>query len=102
MRLIDAEVLKKDIESFNRPLCDDYHMRSYVLDQIITDIENAPTINAVPVRHGRWIPCENDKWSNGVYALRCSECGRGYHLTSDKYICAWNYCPDCGAGMDEK
>lgn len=52
MRLIDADAAKADIEKFNRPLCDGYHMKDYVLNQIITDIEDQPTVNAIPVE---WI-----------------------------------------------
>lgn len=49
MRLIDKDRCKADIEQFNRPLCDGYHMKDYVLYQIITDIENQPTVDAVPI-----------------------------------------------------
>ena len=52
MRLIDADAVKADIEKFNRPLCDGYHMKDYVLNQIITDIENQPTVDAILVE---WI-----------------------------------------------
>ena len=48
-RLIDADALKEFIESAYRPLCDDYHMKDYVLNQILTDIKSAPTVDAVPV-----------------------------------------------------
>lgn len=48
-KLIDAEALKEFLERAFRPLCDDYHMKDYVLDQILTDIENEPAIDAVPV-----------------------------------------------------
>lgn len=56
-RYIDADALKEFIESAYRPLCDDYHMKDYVLNQILTDIKNAPTIDAVPV-----IRCKDCKW----------------------------------------
>ena len=52
MRLIDADAVKADIEKFNRPLCDGYHIKDYVLNQIITDIENQPTVKAIPIE---WI-----------------------------------------------
>lgn len=57
MRLIDADALKEFIESAYRPLCDDYHMKDYVLNQILTDIKNAPTVDAVEV-----IRCKDCKW----------------------------------------
>lgn len=49
MRLIDKDATKADIEKFNRPLCDDYHMKDYVLNQIINDIEDMPTVEAIPM-----------------------------------------------------
>lgn len=60
MKLIDKDRCKADIEQFNRPLCDGYHMKDYVLNQIITDIENQPTVDAVPVVRCKdckyWLP----------------------------------------------
>lgn len=56
-RYIDADALKEFIESAYRPLCDDYHMKDYVLNQILTDIKNAPTVDAVEV-----IRCKDCKW----------------------------------------
>lgn len=53
MRPINADALKEFIEGAYRPLCDDYHMKDYVLDQILTDIENEPAVDAEP----QWIPC---------------------------------------------
>lgn len=49
MRLKDADALKEFIEGAYRPLCDDYHMKDYVLNQILTDIENEPAIDAIPI-----------------------------------------------------
>lgn len=66
-------------------------------------IETAPTVNAVPVRHGRWI-----KWFETIVDFmgeahephyRCSECGRGYDPYNANRM---NYCPNCGAKMDGK
>ena len=44
------------------------------------------TLTAESIRHGRW------KW-NGEYV--CSVCGGISSRTK------WNYCPNCGAKMDE-
>lgn len=45
-------------------------------------IEHCPTVDAEPVRHGRW-----------VEGIACSEC-RQVDLSKP------NYCPNCGAKMD--
>ncbi len=62
----------------------------------------APTVDAVPVVHGRWLAnglCNHkpsrfrnpDKWT--VY--RCSQCGYSNGRRKNA-----KYCPDCGAKMD--
>lgn len=55
-------------------------------------ITNAPTIDAEPVRHGRWVAI--DRIASGFpWKLRCNRCGvpQDYPHT---------YCPNCGAKMD--
>lgn len=57
-------------------------------------IKNAPTIEAEPVRHGRWV-----KRGQEIY---CSECGEesGYTWAgASRYS---DYCPNCGAKMDKE
>lgn len=54
-----------------------------------TLIEETPTVDAEPIRHGEWIYCE---YSRGRYIGTCSLCG--YERKTDKY------CPHCGAKMD--
>ena len=60
-------------------------------------IEDAPTISAVPVVHGRWDkPVEHGlPYAANHLGVVCS------------YCCKWsdndyNYCPNCGAKMDAK
>lgn len=54
---------------------------------LMNDIEKAPTVDANPVKHGRW----HYTWG-GEYPY-CSCCGR-----SDSN--AGKYCGNCGAKMD--
>lgn len=58
------------------------------VQQLIAD---TPTIEAEPVRHGRWRTINVPKKWGGA-TLRCSECNTG--VTK-----AWNFCPNCGAKM---
>lgn len=71
------------------------------------DITQMPTIDAVPVVHGKWLPYE---WCTDGTWDKCSVCGVA-HRTRDKYIGFMdrkehviqerlNYCPNCGARMD--
>lgn len=82
-RYIDKARLIKAIEDL--PNC--YNGFSDTFDKacIIGVIEELPTID--PVKHGRWV-------MQGT-AYGCSLCGEGvihpFH----------NYCPNCGARMDE-
>lgn len=64
-------------------------------------IDQAPTIEAEPVRHGRWVPvdCEHpcDEWD-------CTACGgrRTFliEMDADDMEECYPYCPNCGAKMD--
>lgn len=56
-------------------------------------IKNAPTIDAVPARHGKWEP------GNPI----CPVCGGNKFKDLDADIwCDWmpDFCPNCGAKMD--
>lgn len=60
-------------------------------------ILNAPTVDAVQVRHGHWILHENADIVDGYYVpnYECSVCHTWKQDDSD-------YCPDCGALNDGK
>ena len=80
MRLIDADKLKAAIIYDNKIHC------GIVFQNVILHLNNAKTIEAEPVRHGKWNLHDGKTW--------CSVCGK-----SNK---AYNppYCPHCGAKMD--
>ena len=59
-------------------------------------IECCPTIDAVPVKHGKWIEIKIIDYYKAV--ATCSVCGKRMALER-KYM---NYCPHCGATMDRK
>lgn len=86
MRLIDADVLIEDVDG---DLTD-----SIAEGRAIEKIMNAPTVDAVPVRHGKWIRDE--------FGARCSDCG--LYAYRDKFDKPWEspYCPICGARMVEE
>lgn len=67
-------------------------------------IDEAPTVDAVPVRHGKWIVEDNP--GTGWYMVTCSECGENVTSTApcigfppDAKV-TWDYCPYCGAKME--
>lgn len=55
-----------------------------------------PAVDAVPVRHGKWIPHEDEDGEH--YGDKCSECSEWYVMPYGKT----NFCPNCGARMDAK
>ena len=56
-------------------------------------IAKQPTIDAEPVRHGKWIEVEDS-----MIRCRCSVCGWESHLYEDD-VYGMPYCPNCGAYM---
>ena len=83
MRLIDADAL---INTLNEEKINFIADINYI-------ILNAPTIDAEPTRHGKWIDV---KGSNGKDYRKCSECLHTQEITG-----LLNYCPVCGARMDK-
>lgn len=77
VRLIDANYLK--------------HSRGIAGDEILHEIiDNQPTIEAEPVRHGRWT---KDGCDCKYFYYKCSVCGEDNDGRT-------KFCPNCGAKMD--
>lgn len=95
MRLIDADALKEQIPETREDIFENCR-RCTLLDasEVLRIIDEAPTIEAEPTRHGRW----KGKPIAGYSTVKCSECGCVFMENSGK----WNYCPHCGAKMDEE
>lgn len=87
MRLIDADVAVENIEEWLNSVGTALIGKglSYT-GELMGCIEDAPTIDAAPVQHGRWI--EHD---DGVFT--CSQCGNAESIKS--YFCGY-----CGTKMD--
>lgn len=94
MRLIDADALKKNNEQLLH--CDFPYLSEMTLEELI---DEAPTIDAVPARHGHWIV--NPKTQEGY----CSECKFDMPVMMADWQyknLATEYCPSCGAKMYEE
>lgn len=91
MRLIDADALvEKAYWHGEHPSIDDLFAEG--MDAVdVSDIDNAPTIEAEPVRHGYWM-C-GDYYDIGDV---CSECDWDSGMVNPTL----RYCPNCGAKMD--
>jgi hypothetical protein len=93
-RLIDADALRQDwLENGEN---------EYVYDTnaFLKSIDEAPTIEAEPVRHGRW----EHGYNNGQYGIWCSECRAGFAYSDNYEVIAasHNYCPNYGAKKDKE
>lgn len=79
----------------------DYDMGFHdAIDCVQRKIKNAPTIEAEPVRHGRWIPVGYDGYADGLPVYdewECSECRFEVEGEGEQPL---NYCPNCGFKMD--
>ena len=106
-RLIDADALSEHIKGLPTwfedgggmwSCLDGYPNGLFYPEDIISSIENAPTVDAVEVVHGRWIPNFEYDFDRGEHRLtgyHCDKCGIWTLKKS-------NYCPNCGARMDDK
>lgn len=68
-------------------------------DHAVGVIELMETVDAEPVRHGKYIGTEFDGYADGCpvyYEWKCSECGCVFEEEEPTY----NYCPNCGAKME--
>ena len=88
-RLIDAKDLSISVFATKCSLCKggSEWLNGYrdALQAVLELIEEAHTVEAEPVVHGRWV--------EGKSLEKCSICGK-------KGFPEWRYCPNCGAKMD--
>ena len=59
-------------------------------------IEKLPAADVAPVRHGRWIERQTPHAMGGVSG-KCSVCAKSVQYLGNPL----NYCPNCGAKMQE-
>ena len=84
-RLIDADALSVQV-------LDASYWDNQDEDVIWNLVQDAPTVDAVEVVHGRWVNPYINRYGHPCHC--CSVCGFKASY-QDK-----NYCPNCGAKMD--
>lgn len=105
VRLIDANALLAECEKGYS-----FEDRRGQLAHCISAIKVAPTIDAQPVKHGKWSECWRDPGRNvmSVICSACDDASLAYLPKRDlavedvpKKICIqMPYCPRCGAKMN--
>ena len=88
-RMIDASEFVKQLEEEFHGMVSDSELKVY---QIISRIEERPTVDVVEVVHGWWIELPGMEPD-----YKCSECGQSYAWWEPSEA---HYCPNCGARMD--
>lgn len=96
-RLIDADALT---ERLNEYANDDWNVSlggvfTDAVDTCLDFVENAPTIEVVPVVHAEWKLKQGDE---GVHWY-CSKCREEALFDIFNYQEKSNFCPNCGAKM---
>lgn len=76
--------------------------KDWTIDDLATAIETAPTINAIPIVHGRWIKMTGMMPPEYHGHYNCSICqwhmkGLRNSWTKEEEL---SFCPNCGAKMD--
>lgn len=92
--LVNADKLIRQFETCKanaHPL--DYNTKA-TYAECITMVKAAETIDAEPVRHGRW------RINMEFADYECSVCKQGDVISPYFERLKMNYCPNCGAKMD--
>lgn len=92
-RLIDADALM-ELYEMGDELKNYEKVLPVPLPVIQQNIKDMPTIDAEPVKHGRWerLP-DNEEWA---YCSQCHCCWEWEIINN----CNVRYCPNCGAKME--
>lgn len=108
-RYIDADEFAKHIKSGTPVIFD-----NTTTNEIIFALDTEPRVDAEPVVHAHWVLNPNGM-DYGISAWTCSRCGGrndmippfiptnkgGYVPKNPNIFAGSNYCPHCGAKMDE-
>ena len=98
MAYIDKELFEQDIKMRYCNNCarpNEIKCRACHIDDMLGEIEDAPTADVVEVKHGEWIRPTIIHGMTIAGLLHCSVCGE---VPCDE----GKYCPNCGAKMDGK
>lgn len=105
-----AEYIEREalLEALNSDILNDEGCPMFVAATVEQIVSMAPAADVEPVRHGQW-DGESDGYAETadgemapvVDVWYCSECGHCIDEGIDDETLLPNYCPHCGAHMDE-
>lgn len=76
--------------------CDKEHANEHFIfgiESVLEYVENLPAADMAPVVRSRWRYCG--------FLQECQSCGEIYSRHGGNAGKLWNYCPNCGAKMQE-
>ena len=88
MRLIDADAWDVDLMTYGIGQAIIGRKIKYTVGEVRSALAKRPTVDAEPVRHGRWM-------KNGDRYCECSVCHHEGNMSGQD-----SYCWNCGAKMD--
>ena len=99
MRLIDAEKAEQKFVQMAESVNPIYRECILTMALYLRNEDDIPTVYAEPIRHGHWIEVQRIHEKDHTAICECSLCGDTVWVYDGQR--AWNYCPNCGAKMDE-
>ena len=100
MRLVDADALLEYLminmgwHDEDGIAVDDSDEKRAIFKDLLDGVS---TIDAVPVKHGRWL---EKAVGNILQSAKCSACRKNHITLYEDYFTHYDYCPNCGAKMD--
>ena len=96
-RCIDADALQAQLERKKAGVANQRYTEGWndCMMRVKSMVSTAPTVDAVPVVHGRWVHLGGDEWC-------CSACGFVISTEGSWEKPTKKYCEDCGAKMEQE
>lgn len=106
-RYIDIEPEIQELHAVLNERIDDRHSTTYyTFEKVLEKLKSIPTADVTEIKHGKWL--KTNAYPHKVYCSVCYKtyveneeiiAGRGWRLS---YCTEAEYCPHCGAKMDEE
>ena len=99
--LISRDALIDELEDWYKSLGGTMNQRDWIIQDVILSamdtVNEAPAVDAEPVRHGEWVSTEINH-REGTQRTSCTVCGFSYYGMALNHF---KRCPDCGSKMKE-